>query len=403
MKKILFISLLCFLSFSTLFSQTSIEKLDEKAETIWQALQPFYSQKTKVFNGYIPENTPPPEDIKKFLPLKKNGSTNWHGGMSGIEDNALFNGTLLSSLIDQYKITKNPIIAKRAKDLFNGLKLNATAHGDKGFVARGVSPHDAKTVYPGTSVDQYTHFIYGMLKYYRSPIATEFEKKEIAKIFTDIAEKMIREIRPDTTPPYSFKFYKGMPDDRGTGKMMYTDEQGKLYPSMRLPMIYIATYATTKNQRYLNLYEKYIDSALEHEFTSAKNYEKDFKKWSPAYVAIQRMYALDIVKSSEKNQQRIKFISQTMDEVANAYTQSKYFSFEKDKPKKRGLRDCAELLHAKTLAPSYKLEGIELETFLRCMKIIWLKNKSYSGSFPTLLGAYWSARATNKLKLENLK
>ena len=107
--------------------------------------------------------------------------------------------------------------------------------------------------------------------------------------------------------------------------------------------------------------------------------------------------------SSERNQQRINLISQIMDEVANAYTQSKYFSFEKDKPKKRGLRDCAELLHAKTLAPSYKLKGIELETFLRCMKNVWLKNKSYSGSFHTLLGAYWSARATNKLKPESLK
>ena len=76
---------------------------------------------------------------------------------------------------------------------------------------------------------------------------------------------------------------------------------------------------------------------------------------------------------------------------------------EKDNPKKRGLRDYAELLHAKTLAPSYKLEGIELETFLYCMKTVWLKNKDYSSSFHTLLGAYWSARATQKLKSENLK
>ena len=403
MRKILFFVVLAFLNIPMLFSQTTIENLDKKAEMIWKALQPFYSPNTKVFNGYIPEKIPTPEDIKKFLPLKKNGITNWHGGHSGIEDNALFNGTLLSSLIDQYNITRNPTIAQRTRDLYNGLKLNATAHGDKGFVARGVSPHDAKTVYWGTSIDQYTHFIYGMLKYYRSSIATEAEKKEIAKIFTDIAEKMIREIRPDTTPPYSFKFYKGMPDDRGTGKMFYTDKQGNLYPSVRLPMIYIATYATTKNQRYLNLYEKYIDSALENEFENAKNYEKIFKKWSPAYVSIQRMYALDIIKSTEKNDKRINLISQTMDEVAKAYTQSKFFSFEKDNPKKRGLRDYAELLHAKTLAPSYKLEGIELETFLYCMKTVWLKNKDYSSSFHTLLGAYWSARATQKLKSENLK
>ena len=389
--------------FSALFSQTSIKQLDNKAEAIWQALQPFYSENTKVFNGYPPERTPLPDDIKKFLPLKKNGQTNWHGGGSGIEDNSLFNGTLLSSLIDQYSVTKDPIAVKRAKNLYNGLKLSATAHGDKGFVARGVSPHDAKTVYWGTSIDQYTHFIYGILKYYNSPIASKSEKKEIEQIFTDIAEKMIREVKADTTPPYSFKFYKGMPDDRGTGKMFYTDSDGNLYPSMRLPMIYAAAYAVTKNQRYLNLYEKYIDSALKYEFNDAKNYEKTFKKWSPAYVSIQRMYTLDIVKSIEKNPQRIERISQTIDEIAKSYTQSKFFCFEKDKPKKRGLRDYCELINAKTFSTAYKLEGIELETLLFCMRTVWLKNDKYSGSFHTLLGAYWSARVTGKLKEENLK
>ena len=90
-------------------------------------------------------------------------------------------GIMLAGLCDKYEIKKDAETADWARKIAKGLMLADTVHGDPGFVARGVSPVDGKSVYPETSRDQYTHNIHGLWRYFNSPIATDAEKKEIAE------------------------------------------------------------------------------------------------------------------------------------------------------------------------------------------------------------------------------
>ena len=370
------------------FKKADASTIEIKAESLLSLMNSKYrSELTGQFYYKQPQDIPAPEEIKKLLPLKKSGIPNWHGGGSGMEDCSLFNGTMLSALCDRYEVLKTPEAAEEARRLFNGLKLNATAHGDVGFVARGISPADGKTVYPGTSVDQYTYFVYSLWKYARSPIATSKEKREIAKIFSEIADKMTREVRADADPSYSFKFYKGMPDDRGTGRMIYENPRRVI---MRLPMIYAAAWDVSGKKEYLSLYKKYIDEAVEGNAERARNIDNYVKKWFPAYVVPQMMFALDLVWKVETDPAMKEKIRLTFDAVGKAFAENKYTLVTPQ----RNPRDAAEIINGLLLAPNLKPS----DDYINILKNNIMKASGYPGSVYCMLGAYWCARSKGAIK-----
>ncbi len=357
------------------------DELENKIEQLWQESKAtFYSPKSKLFYTRPLKNVPSPEQMKELYPPKKSGVPNWHGGGSGTEDCSMLGGIILAGLCDKYLITGDDETVQRARDMFQGLKLAATAHGDKGFVARGVSPDDLKTIYPGSSRDQYTHSIHGMWRYYRSKMSTKADKQDIRQIFSDIADKMEREVKPDADPAYSFKFYKGMKDDRGVGKML------EVYPheAARLSMFYAAAYDVTKNQKYFDLYRKHLRYAIDHTYELSKMNPKRMRGLVPAYSVLQMNASLELLYVVEKNKKLKKEIGDVMDFVANFVETCEVFSL-----KKRDSRDSAEVINGQLLSPNYKLSA-DHEAVLRD-KIIHTTGRNCGGAY-TLLAAYWRAR-----------
>lgn len=221
------------------------QKFEQKLDALWDgAAKTFYSPKTNLFYTAPVDRMPSPEEIAEYKPLKKNGDLNYMGGGTGIEDCSMLCGIMLVGLCDKYELTGDAETAEWARKIARGLMLADTVHGDPGFVARGVSPTDGKSVYPETSRDQYTHNIHGLWTYFHSKIASDSEKAEIAKIFGEVAEKMKREIRPDTNPPYTYRLHKGVPDKRGVAKMHDVHP----HEAARLGMLYAAAYDATKDK-----------------------------------------------------------------------------------------------------------------------------------------------------------
>lgn len=375
-------------TYASVFGAADNAALEAKMDKIFAlSVQRYYSPATNQFYGRDPATTPSPEDIKKFLPLKKNGVTNWHGGGSGMEDNSLFNGVVLAALCDKYEVAKDETVTETARKLSKGLRLNATGHGDSGFVARGVSPVDQKTVYWGTSIDQYTNFIYGQWRFARSPMATDADRREIAKIFVDIAEKMLREAKPDAVPPNSFKFYKGFPDDRGTGKVVF-DKPTEA--SMRLVMFYAAAYDATKNKKYFALYRKYLPAAIEGSLQYGENGpQAKYKGQVPAYTIPQMAYALDLVYNVETDAAYRAQLLKAIEGFAKQAVEHKFYKLTDGNIAKTSPRDVSEIFIGEFMNPNVKLSA-EREKYFR--DNVSRLNGYYAGSNYMTLGAYWLAR-----------
>ena len=362
--------------------------LESKMERLWQdSSRVFYSPKSNLFYTAPLTKVPSPAEIAELKPLKKNGMTNWHGGGSGIEDCSMLGGIVLAGLCDRYEVLKDADSKARAAALFKGLVLAATAHGDEGFIARGVSPDDCKSVYPGSSRDQYTHSIHGMWRYYKSPMSSSAEKAQIRKIFSAVADKMTREVREDGNPPYSFKFYKGMPDDRGVGKML------DVYPheAARLAMFYAAAYDVTKRPEYFELYRKHLPYALTRTAELPQMPEKKMRSYVPAYSILQMEASLELLYVVEKNKKLKKQIGGLMDMLAEFVENSPVF----DLSKRKYARDCAEVINGQLLSPGYKLTPKHEKILRDC--IARVSGSHDSGSSYTLLAAYWRARLEGKL------
>ena len=382
--------LLASVPFSTLLSQPINENdnaaLENKMESMWNYVRGnFYSPATGLFYTVAPEKLPTPSDISELKPLKKNGVPNWHGGMSGMEDSSMFGGIILAGLCDRFLVLGDDASRERAREAFRGLKTAATAHGDKGFVARGVSPADGKSIYPGSSRDQFTHSIHGMWRYYNSGMSSDEEKGEIRSILSDIADKMAREVRADAVPPYSFKFYRGMADDRGVGKML------EVYPheAARLSMFYAAAYDVTKNQKYFNLYKKHLPYALSRTAELMKMTDKQLRSLVPAYSILQMQASLEVLYALEKDGALKKRIAELMDSLSEYVEKNPVFNLDK-----KGMRDCAEVINGQLLAPNYKLSK-KHENILR-LRIA--KGGAWAGGVYTMVGAYWRARLKGYLK-----
>ena len=389
MKTLLLISLLLpVVVFSQKVDANNNSALEAKMEVLWNGSKKIYhSPNTNLFYTRPVVNVPPPEDMKVLKPLKKSGVPNWHGGASGTEDCSMLGGIILAGLCDKYKVLKDEETIARARAMFQGLKLAATVHGDKGFIARGVSPVDAKTIYPGSSRDQYTHSIHGMWRYFNSPMSTNQDKQDIKEIFSDVAEKMIREVRADANPPYSFKFYKGMNDDRGVAKML----EVKPHEAARLSMFYACAYDVTKNKKYYELYRKHLPYAIEHSAEIINMPKNKLRGWVPAYAVLQMTSSLEVLYVLEKDAKTKKQIEDVMGIAANFFETCDVF----DLSKKRDSRDCAEVINGQLLCPTYKLSA-KHEAILR--KHIANTRPSNSAGSYTLLSAYWRARVNGYLK-----
>lgn len=380
----------------TLLSAQDNAKLERQINHLWEySVKTFRSPRSGLFYGKALHELPPLKSYPTREQYRrgeyrtqgykkgdeKTVGYNLHGGGSGTEDCALFTGTLLGAMCDKYTATGDPSCRTQARMAYEGLRSAATAHGEPGFIARGVSPEDGKTIFAGTSRDQYTNAVYGFWRYYTSPLSSEQEKAEIRSILCAVADKMRREITPENN--YSFRFAYGLPDDRGVAKM---DSPTPSYVTLRLAMIYAAAWEVSGDKTYYGLFLKSLENGL----TGTEKWIEESRKatsrytHSPAYVVLQQAHALELTAKTVRDSARKQRILEVFRAVNRFADESPVYAGAR-------FRDLAEIVGGQLKLPGWKLSAKRQDDLRR--DIMRLGSKGWPGANYTLIGAYWAARA----------
>ena len=389
---------------TTVLSARSNAELEQRINRLWDySAKTFRSPKTGLFYGKPLRELPGPDAYPTREQYRKGEyrtqgyrkgdektvGYNLHGGGSGTEDCSLFTGTLLGAVCDKYAATGDPACREQARMAYEGLRTAATAHGEPGFIARGVCHEDGKSIFAGTSRDQYTNAVYGLWRYYNTPLASDKEKTEIRAILCAVADKMTREITPENN--YSFRFAYGVPDDRGVAKMYSPDPS---YITLRLAMIYAAAWDVSRNNAYFTRFLKNLDNGLAgtEKWIEENRKAKSRFAHSPAYVLLQQAHALELTaKVVNDPSKRTRIL-----EVFRAVNQ---FAEESPVYSKARFRDLAEVVGGQLKMPGWKLSAKRQED-LRS-DILRLGARGWPGANYTLIGAYWAARAAGYFTPEN--
>lgn len=322
--------------------------------------------------------TTPPAEVPSAEKFQA-GDPNLHGGGTGAEDCSMFGGIVLAALCDQFAVTANPEVGAWARRVFNGLELAATVHGEPGFVARGVCEADGKSIYPGSSRDQFTHSIHGMWRYFHSPLSNEGEKQIIREILCAIADKMTRDVTFENG--YSFKFARGLPDDRGVARMRNV----RNHEAARLPMFYAAAWDVARHEEHRKVYREILPLAIHQSLDFSTTPEAELKRWVPPYSVLQMQASLELLLAVESDPGMAAAIRKAMRLVSEYVEKSPLFDL-----KHRSHRDRGEVLEGQMMSPDYVLSQ-QQQGYLKD-SIIKLQPDRDAGGAYTVMGAYWRAR-----------
>jgi hypothetical protein len=193
---------------------------------------------------------PTADEVRRQVP-------NECGYGTGAEDGMISAGVMLALIVDRYAVTRDETLRLRAEEVFQGIRLCATAHGVTGFLARSVCHEDLRSIYPNSSRDQYTHAVHGLWHYAHSPLCSRETKAEIGAILSAVADRMMRNVIPAND--YDSLRADGTRDTRGISRMWNV----KGHEAARLPMLYAAAWDVTGKREYGDLYRKYVEPAVE--------------------------------------------------------------------------------------------------------------------------------------------
>lgn len=264
----------------------------------------FYLPKAQTFGDYLSSydkgkeqtHLPRAEEVKRQYP-------NPCGYSTGMEDGAILGGAMLSVLCDRFAVTGEEGLRAQAARVFAGLKLCATVHGVRGFVARNVCPEDGKSVYINSSRDQVTHFVHGLWQYYRSPLPDEATKEEVRTVIADVAERMIAFV----TPENDFDFCRADGERCPLGICRMWNVQA--HEAARLPMIYAAAWDVTRDERYRQEWRRYAADAIAQSANPGEN--------KPAYALLQMQCSLEVLHELEPDAELKATIHERMTHVRN--------------------------------------------------------------------------------------
>ena len=246
----------------------------------------FYLPQVQTFGDYLSSyekgkeqaHLPTAEEVKRQYP-------NPCGYSTGMEDGAILGGAMLSVLCDRFAVTGDGSLREKAASVFAGLKLCATVHGVRGFVARNVCPEDGRSVYINSSRDQVTHFVHGLWQYYRSPLPDEATKQQIRVVLADVAERMIAFVTPEND--FDFCRADGQRCPLGICRMWNV----QAHEAARLPMIYAAAWDVTRDERYRAQWKRYAVDAIEQSANPDEH--------KPAYALLQMQCSLEVLHELE--------------------------------------------------------------------------------------------------------
>jgi len=274
-------------------------QMDRAWSVIWER---FFIPEVQTFGDYLSsyqpgqeqQHLPTAEEVKRQYP-------NPCGYSTGMEDGAILGGAMLSILCDRFAVTGDEAMRKQAAAVFLGLKRCVTVHGVPGFVARNVCREDRTSVYINSSRDQYTHFVHGLWKYARSPLADKSTREDTGRILSSVADRMIEFVTPEND--YDFCRADGSRCPLGICRMWNV----QAHEAARLPMIYAAAWELTGNELYRERWRHYIATAVEQSATPAPS--------TPAYALLQMQCSLELLHTLEPDPEMKQTIHQTMQHV----------------------------------------------------------------------------------------
>lgn len=397
---------ICCVVGASVLAQPSVptnSRLQEMVGDLWKhSVATYWSERTGLFYTRPPAELPPASAYiskeqyqrgdYRTAPYKKGDELtvgyNLHGGGTGTEDCCLFTGPLLAAVCDQFAVTGDASLREEALRAYCGLKTAATVHGSPGFIARGVCHEDGRSIFAGSSRDQFTNAIYGLWRFYHSGLSQEEDKQAIREIFSAVADKMIREVTSANN--YSFDFAYGVKDDRGVG-LMYKKET---LLTLRLAMFHAAAWDVTGKQEYHDRYRAVLADSL----AGARAYTQllaDKMKWSsPAYTVLQNNAAFAVVLGVEKDSEQRAAIRAAMKHYTAFVASAPHFSLsDSGSP-----RDHAEIIGGLLLCPDYAMPAETAAVLRQDIARVW--PKGWPGSLFTLIPAYWQARVRGYLQPE---
>ena len=291
-------AILAFFAISAAFAGINPEKITVAENVMWSR---FFIPKTNLFyeclTSYNPEtcqsHLPTADEVKRQYP-------NPCGYATGMEDCAILGGVVLAALADEFDATKNPATADRAKLVLNGLDSLVLPDG---FVARGICPEDGKSVYINSSVDQYTHCIHGMWRYYKSPMCDAADKAKIKGALLRIAARLRRNV----TSKNDFDSLRldGKPCALRISR--FTCESPHV--AARLAMAYAAAWNVSGDAEYFGLYRSLIEESV------SVSEQIKVNSRTPVYSFLQMQASLEVLFALEKDENIKSRIGRIMDKI----------------------------------------------------------------------------------------
>lgn len=240
------------------------ETADKKAETAWKMLwKHFYSPKTSMFYDYL--NSREDGEQFKYFPTPYEISRNIPNPMgygTGMENAAINADIMMIATLARYGAMSEPSLAAAAAKIFDGIWNCVMEHANPGFVLRGKSPFDAASRYPVSSRDQVTEAVNAAFLYWRNRLSSDSGKSKAARLLCAIADHQMRTVKPENG--YNFLDADGKLQPRGAALSKMWEVAP--HEAARLPMVYIAAYEVSKDEKYLREYEKYAAAAVEQSF-----------------------------------------------------------------------------------------------------------------------------------------
>ncbi len=283
----------------------------------------FFCEKTNLIYDYLVHDIegdiltghlPSIDEINRQIP-------NACGWGTGMEDSVLSAGSMIDAIVARYNVTKDKNMKPFADKIFDGM-MRCVVDLDDGFISRSVSPVDGKSFYYDTSRDQFTHWVYGGLRFYNSDLADVEQKEKIQKVIVTVAKRMERNCIPSND--YNLLRYDGEPSI--AGKMW--GELGA-HEYMRLPFFYIVAWYVSGDKHWYDLYMQYRDEAFQKQ--SAFNAESYGLR---CYPVLQMQYSLRAIYDIDPDPEFKAKCLEFMIKVADYY---KTFAVSESK------RICAEI------------------------------------------------------------
>ncbi len=232
------------------------QQLHDKMAEAWQASwERLYDDRTHLFYdrvcSYDPakrlSSLPTAEEAARQFP-------NRNGWGTGMEDCAISGGVMMGMVCDRFEATHDKALREPAQKVFAGLVLLGTLSPSEGFVIRGVSPVDQRAHYCESSRDQFTWYVYGLWRYYKSPLSSAAEKATMRKIITAICTRMERNVVEKND------YHIGREDGTFDG---IVDKMWKVmaHEAARLPMIYAIGADMTGNRHWREMARQFSPEA----------------------------------------------------------------------------------------------------------------------------------------------